>query len=113
MATRAATPDHKPERSRIGDPSRDSFRVAFRKAATAGIRSALPATESVPSWIHSSTAAIVRCFRLAAKAFFDRPAPEGYLADWSRWLAVSTEGQSRGRAMDEIPSIHPLCMGRQ
>jgi chemotaxis-related protein WspD len=23
----------------------------------------------------------------AARSFFDRPAPEGYLADWSRWLA--------------------------
>lgn len=26
-------------------------------------------------------------FATAAKTFFDRAAPEGYLADWSRWLA--------------------------
>jgi chemotaxis-related protein WspD len=26
-------------------------------------------------------------FTAAAQTFFDRPAPEGYLAEWSRWLA--------------------------
>jgi chemotaxis-related protein WspD len=26
-------------------------------------------------------------FAAAARTFFDRPAPEGYLTDWSRWLA--------------------------
>jgi chemotaxis-related protein WspD len=34
-------------------------------------------------------------FSAAARTFFDRPAPEGYLADWSRWLAVST-GEALG-----------------
>jgi chemotaxis-related protein WspD len=28
-------------------------------------------------------------FAAAARTFFDRPAPEGYLAGWSRWLAGS------------------------
>jgi chemotaxis-related protein WspD len=28
-------------------------------------------------------------FAAAAGAFFDRPAPEGYLAEWGRWLAES------------------------
>jgi chemotaxis-related protein WspD len=28
-------------------------------------------------------------FAAAARAFFDRPAPEGYLAEWTRWLADS------------------------
>ena len=28
-------------------------------------------------------------FAAAARTFFDRPAPEGYLAEWSRWLAGS------------------------
>ena len=28
-------------------------------------------------------------FATAARTFFDRPAPEGYLAEWTRWLAVS------------------------
>ena len=31
-------------------------------------------------------------FAAAAKTFFDRAAPEGYLADWSRWL-VGPGGQ--------------------
>ena len=26
-------------------------------------------------------------FAAAARGFFDRPAPEGYLAEWTRWLA--------------------------
>jgi len=28
-------------------------------------------------------------FAAAARTFFDRPAPEGYLAEWSRWLSGS------------------------
>ncbi len=40
--------------------------------------------------------ALVHCrecpvFAEAARSFFDRPAPEGYLADWSRWLAAPDE----------------------
>jgi chemotaxis-related protein WspD len=34
-------------------------------------------------------------FAKAARTFFDRRAPEGYLADWSRWLADSA-GEARG-----------------
>jgi chemotaxis-related protein WspD len=34
-------------------------------------------------------------FAAAARAFFDRPAPEGYLSGWSRWLAKSA-GQDAG-----------------
>jgi chemotaxis-related protein WspD len=30
-------------------------------------------------------------FASAARAFFDRPAPEGYLAEWTQWLASSEE----------------------
>src|SRR3954466_13045110 len=30
-------------------------------------------------------------FASAARAFFDRPAPGGYLAEWTRWLAQSEE----------------------
>src|SRR5215472_14146833 len=30
-------------------------------------------------------------FASAARAFFDRPAPEGYLAEWTQWLASSAE----------------------
>ena len=38
-------------------------------------------------------------FATAARTFFDRPAPEGYLAAWSTWLAGSVEqvpGDERG-----------------
>src|SRR3954453_5382587 len=30
-------------------------------------------------------------FASAARAFFDRPAPGGYLAEWTRWLAQSED----------------------
>jgi chemotaxis-related protein WspD len=30
-------------------------------------------------------------FSAAARSFFNRPAPEGYLAEWSRWLAGSND----------------------
>jgi chemotaxis-related protein WspD len=33
-------------------------------------------------------------FAAAARSFFDRPAPEGYLAEWTRWLA---DADSLGR----------------
>jgi chemotaxis-related protein WspD len=35
-------------------------------------------------------------FTAAARTFFDRPAPEGYLADWARWLASTTGDGARG-----------------
>jgi chemotaxis-related protein WspD len=44
-------------------------------------------------------------FAAAARGFFDRPAPEGYLAEWSSWLAESgSDGQrprGEGRGDDE------------
>ena len=40
------------------------------------------------SFIHCRNCPV---FATAARAFFDRPAPEGYLAGWSRWLAKSVE----------------------
>jgi chemotaxis-related protein WspD len=41
-------------------------------------------------------------FAAAARTFFDRPAPEGYLAEWSRWLVDSTgqEGLQEGKGED-------------
>lgn len=35
-------------------------------------------------------------FATAARSFFDRPAPDGYLADWSRWLAAPDESSACG-----------------
>jgi chemotaxis-related protein WspD len=47
-------------------------------------------------------------FAAAARTFFDRPAPEGYLADWSRWLGAPTgqtaPGEGNGADEDEIHS---------
>jgi chemotaxis-related protein WspD len=34
-------------------------------------------------------------FAAAARTFFDRPAPEGYLAGWTRWLTGSIERDER------------------
>ena len=36
-------------------------------------------------------------FAAAARSFFDRPAPEGYLAEWSSWLADSGSDGLRPR----------------
>ena len=38
-------------------------------------------------------------FANAARAFFDRPAPEGYLAEWGRWLAESDALSHRGEEL--------------
>src|SRR4029077_20883676 len=40
-------------------------------------------------------------FAAAARTFFDRPAPEGYLADWARWLAASEGREARGAGNDQ------------
>jgi chemotaxis-related protein WspD len=37
-------------------------------------------------------------FAAAARTFFDRPAPEGYLAEWARWLADSDGLRPHGDA---------------
>jgi chemotaxis-related protein WspD len=39
-------------------------------------------------------------FAQAARSFFERPAPGGYLTEWSRWLAESTGSSSSGDATD-------------
>ena len=48
-------------------------------------------------------------FATAAHSFFDRSAPEGYLADWSQWLADSAGG-ARGDG-SEIDDDHALLHG--
>ncbi|MFI5457654.1 MAG: chemotaxis protein CheW [Isosphaerales bacterium] len=40
-------------------------------------------------------------FGAAARTFFDRPAPPGYLADWAKWLAVSAGRDARGEENGE------------
>jgi chemotaxis-related protein WspD len=45
-------------------------------------------------------------FAGAARTFFDRSAPEGYLADWSRWLSESASVPRRGiESQDEGQSV--------
>src|SRR5690242_21691451 len=45
-------------------------------------------------------------FAAAARSFFDRPAPEGYLAEWSSWL-TETDGQGscEGGADDDEDDV--------
>jgi chemotaxis-related protein WspD len=40
-------------------------------------------------------------YAAAARTFFDRAAPEGYLADWSRWLAGSAASDTRAEKHGE------------
>jgi chemotaxis-related protein WspD len=46
-------------------------------------------------------------FTAAARTFFDRPAPEGYLADWAKWLARSAgqETDDAGVAEDQDGTV--------
>jgi chemotaxis-related protein WspD len=50
------------------------------------------------SYIHCRNCPV---FAAAARAFFDRPAPEGYLAGWSRWLAKSGRDEDDEGAGEE------------
>ena len=62
----------------------------------AGIASASPAigvARSCSSFVHCRNCPV---FAAAARAFFDRPAPEGYLAEWARWLAETDDLGPRG-----------------
>ena len=49
-------------------------------------------------------------FAGAARTFFDRGAPEGYLADWSRWLSESS-GSGKGGARGEADDHSILARG--
>jgi chemotaxis-related protein WspD len=40
-------------------------------------------------------------FATAARTFFDRPAPAGYLENWAKWLATSAGRDARGGELDE------------
>jgi chemotaxis-related protein WspD len=47
-------------------------------------------------------------FAAAAKTFFDRRAPEGYLAEWTRWLAAPAGLNSRAEGKEEEDEDDPL-----
>jgi chemotaxis-related protein WspD len=58
----------------------------------------------LPAFIHCRNCPV---FAAAARTFFDRRAPEGYLAGWSRWLAGSgrqSAGDEAGGDEDEAQS---------
>ena len=64
--------------------------------ATAGTSIGVSGDRSCPelkTFIHCRNCPV---FAAAARTFFDRPAPEGYLAEWSRWLAASDDPDARG-----------------
>jgi chemotaxis-related protein WspD len=48
--------------------------------------------------MRSFTARNCPVFAAAARTFFDRPAPQGYLADWTRWQPSRTAWPVRERA---------------
>ena len=62
-------------------------------------------------------------FAGAARGFFERRAPEGYLADWSQWLTESTGDGLRGNAseadgesllsQDEVVSVLIFRLGQE
>jgi chemotaxis-related protein WspD len=58
-------------------------------------------------------------FASAARAFFDRPAPEGYLAEWTQWLASSAElasheaGETRAESDRDRVSVLIFRLGRE
>src|SRR5437764_404262 len=58
------------------------------------------------SFIHCRNCPV---FAAAARTFFDRPAPEGYLAEWTRWLAGSdglgTCGQEKAEGEDDDDAL--------
>ena len=55
------------------------------------------------SFIHCRNCPV---FTAAARTFFDRPAPEGYLAEWSRWLSRSSAPGVRGeQTQDEAHGV--------
>ena len=78
--------------------------------AIAGTRSASPVTGAVRSsntFIHCRNCPV---FAAAARTFFDRRAPEGYLADWSRWLADSADAMLQ-RSIGDSDDDHVLVRG--
>src|SRR5277367_2036940 len=77
----------------VDHPVQPGDDVCWSKIGVAGDRSC----PELKSFIHCRNCPV---FATAARNFFDRPAPEGYLATWSRWLAgaVNHDRVDEGRA---------------
>jgi chemotaxis-related protein WspD len=66
----------------------------WNRIGTAGDRSC----PELENYVHCRNCPV---FASAARVFFDRPAPEGYLAEWTQWLA-STEQHTRHTTGDAL-----------
>jgi chemotaxis-related protein WspD len=86
MATDAATSNSSGDSSRSRMPGEGD---CWNHIGVSGDRSC----PELNSHIHCRNCPV---FAGAARTFFDRRAPEGYLADWSRWLADSAGRGTRG-----------------
>src|SRR5262249_26555605 len=71
-------PDPGPGDGLPGRPAGDGD--CWQRIGVAGDRSC----PELNTFIHCRNCPV---FANAARSFFDRPAPEGYLAEWTRWLA--------------------------
>src|SRR3954453_1871801 len=53
-------------------------------------------------------------FASAARTFFDRPAPDGYLAEWTRWLGGSGDAAGGGEGGDrDLVSVLIFRLGQE
>jgi len=104
MTTRAAATGPGPGDQRTDRPVGGGGGDCWNRIGVSGDRSC-PELNSV---IHCRNCPV---FAAAARTFFDRPAPEGYLADWTRWLAGSDGltpcGEEKGVGQDD--SDEPLA----
>ena len=93
MATNAARPSPPEDGARLGRKPGD--RDCWSQIGVSGDRTC----PELSTFIHCRNCPV---FATAARSFFDRPAPEGYLAGWSSWLAKSWEdGGDEGSGEDE------------
>jgi chemotaxis-related protein WspD len=82
MTTAATTTEHRPGSGDGPPESLTSQGDCWNRIGVNGDRSCPELT----SFVHCRNCPV---FAAAARTFFDRPAPEGYLAEWTRWLADS------------------------
>jgi len=82
MTTAATTTEHRPGPGDGPPGSLTSQGDCWNRIGVNGDRSCPELT----SFVHCRNCPV---FAAAARTFFDRPAPEGYLAEWTRWLADS------------------------
>ena len=82
MTTAATTTEHRPGPGDGPPESLTSQGDCWNRIGVSGDRSCPELT----SFVHCRNCPV---FAAAARTFFDRPAPEGYLAEWTRWLADS------------------------